>query len=75
LIILGPRRQRMGDLVSRTFVVQKGAFEAFKRQRTQELALLENAESGAKIPELDVLPPADPWEGESTGKGDKGRRS
>jgi len=75
MIILGPRRQRMGDLVSRTFVVQKGAFEAFKRQRTQELALLENAESGAKIPELDVLPPADPWEGESTGKGDKGRRS
>jgi uncharacterized RDD family membrane protein YckC len=38
MIILTPRRQRLGDLLGRTFVVHKSALEAFKIQRARELA-------------------------------------
>jgi len=40
MILFGPRRQRMGDILSRTFVVQRGALEVFQRQRAEELAQL-----------------------------------
>ncbi|HYG75598.1 MAG TPA: RDD family protein [Planctomycetota bacterium] len=63
MIILGPRRQRLGDVLSRCFVVQKGALEAYKKQHAQAAA--------PAAPELDVLPPIDPWEGEGAGKRNK----
>ena len=38
MIVFGPRRQRLGDIFARTFVVQHGALEMFKKQRAAELA-------------------------------------
>ena len=38
MIIFSPRRQRLGDILSRTFVVHRSALEIFKKQRAQELA-------------------------------------
>lgn len=50
MILFGPRRQRMGDILSRTFVVQRGALEVFQRQRAEELAQMREtfAESAEK---------------------------
>ena len=36
MILLGPRRQRLGDMLSRTYVVHKGALEIFKAQHAAE---------------------------------------
>ena len=40
MILLTPRRQRLGDMLSRSFVVHKSALVIFKQQREQELAKL-----------------------------------
>ncbi len=49
MILLTPRRQRLGDMLSRSFVVHKSALDIFKQQRDQELAKLrsEALSSGA----------------------------
>jgi uncharacterized RDD family membrane protein YckC len=80
MIIFGPRRQRMGDVLSRTVVVQRGALDAFKTQRSLELQQRATQEGG----DLLLLPPVtSAWENgksrdkESAGKDkdDKGSRS
>jgi len=57
MMIFGPRRQRMGDLMSRTYVVQKGALDVFKKQRAADKALRGTAD-GASI---DALPSVENW--------------
>jgi uncharacterized RDD family membrane protein YckC len=59
MILLGPRRQRMGDILSRTFVVQKGALEAFKAQRAQDIALRKANQQSTQDLETGILPPVD----------------
>jgi uncharacterized RDD family membrane protein YckC len=82
MIIFGPRRQRLGDILSRTIVVQRGALEVFKAQRAQELELKKASES-SDDQSANLLPPlnAGPFvsgadkEKASSDKDDKGRRS
>lgn len=54
MVILGPKRQRLGDILARTFVVHKGALEAFKAQREAEIAKQKSleAENPKREPEL-----------------------
>ena len=78
MIILGPRRQRMGDILARTFVVQKGALEAFKAQRAQDIAQRKANQQDTKDLETGLLPPMDTgWNaGQKKTKSDeKGPRS
>ena len=78
MIILGPRRQRMGDILARTFVVQKGALEAFKAQRAQDIAQRKANQQDTKDLESGMLPPMDTgWNaGQKKAKSDeKGPRS
>jgi len=57
MIIFGPRRQRLGDLLAHTFVVQKRALEIFKAQRA---AGLEGEEGGqGKRRSSGLLPPVE----------------
>lgn len=59
MIMFGPRRQRLGDVLARTFVVQARALEVFKAQRAAA------AQSDAPKASADLLPPLDLklWEG------------
>jgi uncharacterized RDD family membrane protein YckC len=50
MIILTPRRQRLGDLLGRTFVVHKSALEAFKIQRARELAKSQQQQNADATP-------------------------
>jgi len=52
MIIFTPRRQRLGDLLSRTYVVQRNAFEAFKAQRAADIAQRKQDEAQG-LPELE----------------------
>ena len=65
MILLSPRRQRLGDMLGRSFVVHKGALEVFKQQREQELAKL-RAEALAA-----ATPPAKDAELTDAGRKDK----
>jgi uncharacterized RDD family membrane protein YckC len=49
MILFSPRRQRLGDILSRSFVVHKGAMEAYKAQREEDLAKQQAVESAAGI--------------------------
>ncbi|MGD0090452.1 MAG: RDD family protein, partial [Planctomycetota bacterium] len=53
MILLGPRRQRVGDLLARTFVVQKEALEGFKKQRARARP------SDDQLPAGELLPPVE----------------
>ena len=49
MILLTPRRQRLGDMLSRSFVVHKSALDIFKQQREQELAKLRSEAKDGKL--------------------------
>jgi uncharacterized RDD family membrane protein YckC len=52
MVLMGPRRQRLGDILARSFVVQRGALAAFQRQRAAELATLrDELAQGAAVAE------------------------
>jgi uncharacterized RDD family membrane protein YckC len=38
MILITPRRQRLGDLLARTFVIHKSALDAYRLQRARDLA-------------------------------------
>jgi hypothetical protein len=59
MILISPRRQRLGDILSRSFVVHKGALEAFKAQREQDIAK-QNAEAAAEAAKNRPNPPPAP---------------
>jgi uncharacterized RDD family membrane protein YckC len=50
MVLISPRRQRLGDMLSRSFVVHKGALDVFKQQREQELAKLRAEALAAAAP-------------------------
>jgi uncharacterized RDD family membrane protein YckC len=55
MIIFGPRRQRLGDILAHTFVVQKAALDMFKTQRARAAARQQQpAVPGALMPRMDV---------------------
>jgi len=58
MIIFGPRRQRLGDLLAHTFVVQKGALEIFKAQHAAASPAQQEGRSkrrpGALLPPVEM---------------------
>ncbi|MCY3024395.1 MAG: RDD family protein, partial [Planctomycetota bacterium] len=60
MILFGPRRQRLGDMLARTFVVQKGALVVFKAQRAEARARGLNGDAASAGPNAGILPPIDP---------------
>jgi len=60
MIIFGPRRQRLGDMLARTFVVQTRALEVFKVQRAEATARGQAGSDGSTKADPGLLfPPVD----------------
>ncbi|HEY3321046.1 MAG TPA: RDD family protein [Planctomycetota bacterium] len=75
MIIFSPRRQRIGDIVSRSFVVHKGALQVLKDQRAREQAERKLAQTDGEVAEVSasLLPPGDMggWGGKDRDRNEK----